>query len=97
MKTSHKTKRDEINHREHIDHKDKAIQSMRSLWLIFCLLYGLTGFSVSAQIQQAWAARYNNGITNGTNQAVKMVLDPQAHLCGMFFTEYQFTAWLRHH
>jgi hypothetical protein len=31
--------------------------------------------SVSAQIQQAWVARYNNGIPNGTNQAVKMALD----------------------
>jgi hypothetical protein len=29
----------------------------------------------TAQIQQAWLARYNNGITNGTNQAVKMALD----------------------
>jgi hypothetical protein len=29
----------------------------------------------TAQIQQAWVARYNNGITNGTNQAVKIVLD----------------------
>jgi hypothetical protein len=28
-----------------------------------------------AQIQQAWVAHYNNGITNGTNQAVKMALD----------------------
>ena len=29
----------------------------------------------TAQIQQAWVARYNNGIANGTNQAVKMALD----------------------
>jgi hypothetical protein len=29
----------------------------------------------AAQIQQAWVAHYNNGITNGTNQAVKMALD----------------------
>jgi hypothetical protein len=29
----------------------------------------------AAQIQQAWVAKYNNGITNGTNQAVKMALD----------------------
>jgi len=32
-------------------------------------------FPASAQIQQAWVARYNNGMTNGTNQAVKMALD----------------------
>ncbi len=29
----------------------------------------------NGQIQQAWVARYNDGITNGTNQAVKMALD----------------------
>jgi len=32
-------------------------------------------FPAAAQIQQAWVERYNNGITNGTNQAVKMALD----------------------
>src|ERR1039458_8933395 len=34
----------------------------------------------SAQIQQAWVVRYNNGITNGTNQAVKMALDPNGNI-----------------
>ncbi len=34
----------------------------------------------SAQIQQAWVARYNNGITNGTNQAVKMALDTNGNI-----------------
>jgi hypothetical protein len=42
------------------------------LTLIACTLFSHDG---SAQIQQAWVARYNNGITNGTNQAVKMALD----------------------
>jgi hypothetical protein len=28
-----------------------------------------------AQVQQAWVAKYNNGIASGTNQGVKMVLD----------------------
>jgi len=37
-------------------------------------------FSTNAQIQQAWVARYNNGITNGTNQAVKMALDPAGNV-----------------
>jgi hypothetical protein len=32
-------------------------------------------FPAAAQIQQAWVARYNNGIANGTNQAVKIALD----------------------
>jgi hypothetical protein len=40
----------------------------------------LTGFSASAQIQQAWVARYNNGIGNGTNQAVKMALDASGNI-----------------
>jgi hypothetical protein len=35
----------------------------------------ITSLNVSAQLTQAWVARYNNGITNGTNQAVKMALD----------------------
>jgi hypothetical protein len=40
--------------------------------LIILLLASSNAFP---QIQQAWVARYNNGITNGTNQAVKMALD----------------------
>jgi outer membrane protein assembly factor BamB len=35
----------------------------------------LLPFSAISQIQQAWAVHYNNGILNGTNQAVKMALD----------------------
>jgi hypothetical protein len=34
----------------------------------------------TAQIQQAWVARYNNGITNGTNQAVTMALDTNGNI-----------------
>jgi hypothetical protein len=37
-------------------------------------------FISTAQIQQAWVARYNNGITNGTNQAVKMTLDTNGNI-----------------
>jgi outer membrane protein assembly factor BamB len=33
-----------------------------------------------AQIQQAWVAHYNNGITNGTNQAVKIALDSAGNI-----------------
>jgi hypothetical protein len=43
--------------------------------ILCCVLTALTALSANAQIQQAWVARYNNGITNGTNQAVKMALD----------------------
>ncbi len=39
---------------------------------ITCLLLNS---DATAQVQQAWVARYNNGITNGTNQALKMALD----------------------
>jgi hypothetical protein len=40
----------------------------------------LIAFPGSAQIQQAWVARYNNEITNGTNQAVKMALDSSGNI-----------------
>jgi Beta-propeller repeat len=48
----------------------------RGWWRI--LIAGLVASvacTTHAQIQQAWVARYNNGITNGTNQAIKMTLD----------------------
>jgi hypothetical protein len=35
---------------------------------------------VSAQIQQAWVAKYNNSITNGNHQALKMALDPTGNI-----------------
>jgi hypothetical protein len=40
-----------------------------------------------AQIQQAWVASYNNGITNGTNQAVKMALDTSGNICITGFSQ----------
>jgi hypothetical protein len=39
------------------------------------LLIVLVTFPAKAQIQQAWVAHYNNGITNGMNQALKITLD----------------------
>ena len=39
-----------------------------------------SSFPASAQIQQAWVAKYNNGITNGTHQAVKMALDSAGNI-----------------
>jgi hypothetical protein len=47
--------------------------------ILFILLYPVAS-STYGQIQQAWVARYNNGITNGTNQAVKMTLDSAANV-----------------
>jgi hypothetical protein len=53
----------------------------RWMRLVFLFLVGwLMGFSASAQVQQAWVARYNNGILNGTNQAVKIALDPTGNI-----------------
>jgi len=36
--------------------------------------------SASAQIQQAWMAKYNNGITNGNHRALKMALDASGNI-----------------
>jgi len=33
-----------------------------------------------SQIQQAWVARYNNGIANGNHQALKMALDGSGNI-----------------
>jgi hypothetical protein len=44
-------------------------------------------FSLHAQIQQAWVARYNNGILNGTNQAVKMSLDATGSIYVLGFSQ----------
>ena len=54
--------------------------SLCSVRLILCLFLGLMSFSTGAQIQPAWVARYNNGISNGTHQAVKMALDPSGNI-----------------
>ncbi|HZM05935.1 MAG TPA: hypothetical protein VFC44_23275, partial [Candidatus Saccharimonadales bacterium] len=45
-------------------------------------------FSAFAQIQQAWVAKYNNGVTNGNNQALKMMLDSTGNIyvCGFSAT-----------
>jgi outer membrane protein assembly factor BamB len=40
-----------------------------------------------AQIQQAWVARYNNGILNGTNQAVKLALDSAGNIFVLGFSQ----------
>jgi len=40
----------------------------------------LLPFSAISQIRQAWAVHYNNGILNGTNEALKMALDSVGNL-----------------
>jgi len=51
------------------------------LRLSLCLvLAGSMTHSAFAQPQEAWVARYNNGIAKGTNQAVKMALDSNGNI-----------------
>ncbi len=47
----------------------------------------LLSINGTAQIQQAWIARYNNGIPNGTNQAVKMALDSAGNIYVLGFSQ----------
>jgi hypothetical protein len=67
-----------------IDRKEatsRAMCSLCSLWLILGLSFGLMGYSAFAQVQQAWVAKYNNnGITNGSHQALKMALDSSGNI-----------------
>jgi outer membrane protein assembly factor BamB len=51
--------------------------AVAALTLIVCTLFSNEG---AAQIQQAWVAKYNNGITNGTGQALKMTLDSTGNI-----------------
>ena len=56
---------------------------IRSNWKIYfstLLALLVVNSTCSAQIQQAWVAKYNNGITNGTHQAVKMALDTNGNI-----------------
>jgi hypothetical protein len=51
------------------------------------ILTVLLTLSADAQIQQAWAVHYNNGILNGTNQAVKMALDSAGNIYVLGFSQ----------
>jgi hypothetical protein len=44
-------------------------------------------FSSHAQIQQAWAVRYNNGIVDGTNQAINIALDNAGNIYALGFSQ----------
>ena len=62
------------------------------LWLLTCVILVLSlAFSATAQIQQAWVARYDNGITNGTNQPVKMALDSSGNIYALGFSQNTYT------
>ena len=44
------------------------------------ILFAFVGTPAFAQIQQAWVAKYNNGIANGNHQALKMALDSSGNI-----------------
>ncbi len=47
---------------------------------LFLLPFAFLTSVAPAQIQQAWVARYNNGILDGTNQAVKIAIDGNGNI-----------------
>jgi Beta-propeller repeat len=55
------------------------LRTMSLPWRVAVLLLVVCS-ACTAQIQQAWVAHYNNGITNGTNQVVKMALDSSGNV-----------------
>ena len=55
-------------------------------WIVV-ILFSVACNDGAAQIQQAWVARYNNGITTGTNQAVKMALDNAGNIYVVGFSQ----------
>jgi len=71
-----------MNRTKHPVHLVNPVKTLRAQRLCArCLfLLCLLPFAATSQIQQAWVARYNNGILNGTNQAVKMALDPAGNI-----------------
>jgi hypothetical protein len=56
----------------------------RSIFLILNFSFLISDLSARAQIQEAWVAKYNNGITNGNHQALKLALDSTGNIyvCG---------------
>ncbi len=61
--------------------------SRRAVTCLFLLPFAFLIQNAPAQIQQAWVARYNNGIANGTNQAVKMSLDSSGNIYVLGFSQ----------
>jgi hypothetical protein len=48
-------------------------------WILILSVFAIC-LSCSAQIQQAWVARYDNGIANGNHQGLKMALDSTGNI-----------------
>jgi hypothetical protein len=47
---------------------------------VFYLFNLLIVLCATAQVQEAWVRRYNNGVTNGTNQAIAIALDSSGNI-----------------
>ncbi len=59
----------------------KRLTNLRTMWRWFGAVVMLLGAHfASAQIQQAWVERYDNGLPAGTNQTVKMLLDGSGNI-----------------
>jgi len=61
----------------------------RFLWLI--LFIAVAPLFASTQVQQAWVAKYNNGITNGNHQALKVALDSSGSIYVLGVSQYANT------
>jgi len=61
-----------------------SLSSFPSVKCFFVLSFSLFVLHCNAQIQQAWVARYNNGVPSGRHQALKVALDSagSALVCG---------------
>ncbi len=65
----------------------RLVFSRRAVTCLFLLPFSFLIQNAPAQIQQAWVAHYNNGITNGTNQPVKMALDSIGNIYVLGFSQ----------
>jgi Beta-propeller repeat len=59
----------------------------RAVTCLFLLPFSFLIQNAHAQIQQAWVARYNNGVLDGTNQAVKIALDSSGNIYVLGFSQ----------
>jgi hypothetical protein len=70
-----------LNRKELKERREESFDSLRtlcSLWLI--ILFVFATVPALAQIQQAWVAKYNNGIPSGNHQALKMTVDASGNI-----------------
>jgi hypothetical protein len=51
---------------------DSLFQGLAARMRWMALFTAMVALAAKGQVQQAWVARYNNGITNGNHQGLKM-------------------------